>query len=90
MQGTGSFADLTNSMINDNSALTGSTFHLDDDHLRIQLELAMDPLLSSEIDNNKKITAKKDLDTWVDLVIIIDERHTCEKEMRKVEAEEAT
>ncbi len=40
-QGSGSFTDLANLMINDNSALSGSIFHLNDDRLWIQLDLAM-------------------------------------------------
>ncbi len=49
----------------------------------------MDPLLHAEIDDNKKIFGEKDLDTWVDLVIIVDKRRTHEKDMHRAEAEEA-
>ncbi|KAK0471451.1 hypothetical protein IW261DRAFT_1314896, partial [Armillaria novae-zelandiae] len=87
-QGTGSFSDLANAMINHNSALSGSNCHLDDERLRTQLDLAMDPLLRAEVDENEKIYTEKDLDAWVDLVVIVDERRTREKEMRLAEVEE--
>ncbi|KAK0457190.1 uncharacterized protein EV420DRAFT_1691643 [Desarmillaria tabescens] len=87
---TGSFANLVNTMINDNSTLTSSTYHLDDSQLRTQLKLAMDPLLCSKVDKNEKISAEKDLDLWVDLVVITDKKRTCEREAHQLEVEEAT
>ncbi|KAK0493791.1 hypothetical protein EDD18DRAFT_1356264 [Armillaria luteobubalina] len=72
-QGSGSFADLANTMINNN----------------IQLDLSMDLLLRAEIEDNEKISAEKDLDSWIDLVIIVDEKHARERIMCKAEVKEA-